>query len=797
MDSGLAHKRRRLTPPACVECQRRKIRCDGATPCGPCSKLPSTRCIYNNLHFQPFRHGDFRSSNSTRLDFSQLPDIQSNRHHPLFQNSNSGRLDLFSLETTAVHLRDNVGVDLATYLGLDDAHSRIAPSHSTRVPFPDASASKISDASTAVSRQLSTPSEDHTSWSSTNSIFDSEPQQQIPSVATQGRIASCWEEAMNKCERLQFVLYGLRNKRGPIQLQPKHEPLRPLIDKFVKLERQARSSKHSAPRLSLNWTAAPELPNYAVKKLLPPQRICDILLDAYLATFESVLRILHVPSFLRDYERFWAGSSSTWSPDIEELFLCKLVICIALGAFVNPELDTTDKTVSEPNQDGIYWRDQAKTWIAYGRQWLARKAIAGSRADLNTAQIICLLALSRYTGPVNATSTGSLWSPGDHDLTRLAIQLGLNRDPTTIDPDMPATEIEVRRRLWATMLELSLQLCLDHELPAPISPETYDCAPPSDLADEDTSNTSNADSTPLSYLARLSPSYRKVRTNFLVILTRTQRQRLRILHIMHSPGVAKALDDTHRLAAELKAAYSAELRKLQSLQKKSTDFQIKLLDTLTLPFILAPHAKFAAHPLPSPACYFSRKVRMEISALLLTNHSSILATVTQPPAAGLGEVAADADGLPVLPSNTTSSAATTAATSSSASSYAARSLTVLRIHSQGHFATMQWHAILALCLDLISELKDEFFSAVSGPGWRQIQETIQTYVIILEQRVRTSGGATSAREFLFCSCAAAYIEAMLSGNGEADQAITSAAYAALTLSCDIMEQGLQPRHGIV
>ncbi|PTB37973.1 uncharacterized protein TrAFT101_011919 [Trichoderma asperellum] len=793
MDSGLVHKRRRLAP-ACIECQRRKIRCDSATPCGPCSKLSNTRCIYSNVHFHPFPNGDFRSPNDTRLDISQLPNIQSNKQHPLFQDGNSGRLDLFSLEPTTAHFRDDVGANLANYLGLDDTHSRIATSHSTRVSYPDASASTFSDASTAVSRQLSTPSDDHASWSSANSIFDPEPQQN-PSGATHGRIATCWEEAMNKCERLQFVLYGLRNKRGPIQLQSKHEPLRPLMDRFVKLERQARASKNSAPNLSLNWTATPELPNYAVKKLLPPQRICDILLDAYLATFESVWRILHVPTFLRDYRRFWAGSSSIWSPDIEELFLCKLVICIALGAFVNPELDTADNTVSEQNQDGIYWREQAKTWIAYGRQWLARKAIAGSRADLNTAQIICLLALSRYTGPVNATSTGSLWSPGDHDLTRLAIQLGLHRDPTKVDPDMPATEIEVRRRLWATMLELSLQLCLDHELPAPISPETYDCAPPSDLADEDAS-TSDADSTLSSYFTSYSPGYRMTRTNLLVVLTRTQRLRLRILHIMHSPGAAKALEDTHRLAAELKGAYSTELRRLRSLQKKPTEFQIKLLDALTLPFVLAPHAKFAAHPLPSPACYFSRKVRMEISALLLTNHSSDLATVTQTPAAGLEEVTADADGLPVLPSNTTSSAATTAATSSSAS-YPANPLTVLRIHGQGHFATLQWHAILALCLDLISELKEEFFSAVSGPSWRQLQGTIQTYVTMLEQRVRTSGGATSAREFLFCSCAAAYIETMLGGDGEADQAITSAAYAALTLCCEIMEQGLQPRRGIV
>ncbi|KAM0257087.1 hypothetical protein ACHAQJ_004551 [Trichoderma viride] len=368
------------------------------------------------------------------------------------------------------------------------------------------------------------------------------------------------------------------------------------------------------------------------------------------------------------------------------------------------------------------------------------------------------------------------------------ITLGLHRDPTAIDPDMPATEVEVRRRLWATMLELSLQLCLDHELPAPISPESYDCAPPSDFADEHMS-TADIDSTSSSCFANCSLDYSLTRANPLMILTRTQRLRLQILHVVHSPGAAKAFEATHRLAAELKAVYSAELHKLRSLQKKPTDFQVKLLDTLTLPFVLAPHAKLAAYSLTNPACYFSRKVRMEVSALLLANHSQGLATVTHCPAGRLDEVTAGADGLPVLPSNTTTSLATTFPS--------ANALTVLRIHGQGHFATLQWHAILALCLDLISDLEEKFFFAVSSASWRQLHETIQTYVTILERRVQTSGGATSAREFLFCSCAEAYIKAMLGGDREADQAIASAAYAALTLCCQVMERGLQSRRSAV
>ncbi|KAL7905219.1 hypothetical protein GGI35DRAFT_488523 [Trichoderma velutinum] len=717
---------------------------------------------------------------------SILSHVQSNKQHSLFQESNSRHLDLFSLETTTAtaHLRDDVETNIATYLGLNDTLPRSTATNSASDPFTDTSTGAFSDASVAVSGQLSTQSDDRTSWSSANSILDPELKSSTPSTTTQGQFANCWEEAIIKCERLQFVLYGLRSSNGPIPLQSRHEPLRPLIDKFVKLECQSRAPKHPPSSLALTWTISPDPPTYAVRKLLPPQRTCDMLLDAYLATFESVLRILHAPTFLHDYRRFWRSPPSTCPADQEEPFLCKLVICIALGAFVCSEVDAANETSSEQQHDGSSLREQAKAWIAYGRQWLARKIMAGSRADFNTAQIVCLLALSRYTGPVSVASTGSLWSPGDHDLTRVAIQMGLHRDPTTVDPDMPASEVEIRRRLWATMLELSLQLCLDHGLPAPISPESYDCAPPSDCIEEDTSTT-DADSASTSSFTSYFLDYSVTRTNPLVILARTQRLRLQILHVVHSPGAAKGFEDTHQLAAELKALYSTELQRLLSLQKKPTDFQIKLLDTFTLPFVLAPHAKFAAYSTTNPAYYFSRKVRMEVSALLLAKHS-LGRTINLSPASQLEEVIAGADGIQVLASNPTASAI----------SPASNALAILRIHSQGHFATLQWHAILALCLDMVSELEESFFPAVNGASWRQLQETIQAYVTVLEQRVRTSGGSTSAREFLFCSCAEAYIGAMLGGDREVDQAIGSAGYAALTLCCEVLEQGLNKRRGV-
>lgn len=253
---------------------------------------------------------------------------------------------------------------------------------------------------------------------------------------------------------------------------------------------------------------------------------CSLLLDTYINTFESVLRILHVPTFTREYERFWRSPASQ-TVDEDEPFACKLMIAMALGSCVclSRSVDDLERV------QGTSLRYQSNGWISYGKQWLARRMFSGSRADLDMAQIMCLLALARHTHH-HTLPTGSGWFPGDHDLTRVGIQMGLHREPRICFPNMSVQEAEIRRRLWATMLELSLQRCFDEWLPAPLSPESYDCAPPSSITDEDLElgimNTC-ASSTSVKRLL-FTPSIVQV------LLARTQRLRLRILHLVNAPG---------------------------------------------------------------------------------------------------------------------------------------------------------------------------------------------------------------------------------------------------------------------
>ena len=69
--------------------------------------------------------------------------------------------------------------------------------------------------------------------------------------------------------------------------------------------------------------------------------------------------------------------------------------------------------------------------------------VAGLRADLEMAQIVCLLAQHHQ-----AALAGAAWLPGDHDLTRIGIQMGLHRELRIHSPAMSVKEAEIRRR-WA------------------------------------------------------------------------------------------------------------------------------------------------------------------------------------------------------------------------------------------------------------------------------------------------------------------------------------------------------------
>ncbi|KAF5591110.1 hypothetical protein FPANT_5843 [Fusarium pseudoanthophilum] len=599
MDPGPAYKRRRPAV-ACTECRRRKIRCDRHSPCGPCSKsMPSLRCVYNN---QPTgRIPESYLDPGMQQQQQQQHDSLAHAHRGPYEQSIFGQqpfdevqeMDLFNMDVAPMTDVSLGFVDM-DFFGMGDvSHSKSASIDSTNSILQGLSRSPSWTTSSLPSTMAS---------SITNSL------QNLPLAQTKssGRSPAArirepeypgteehenhWYEPFSKCERLGFLVDNLSGDN--IHLSSEQEALRTPFETYKTLVRDIQKAQEA--RLNGKNSVAP--PGGA-RGMLPARRTCDSLVDAYIKTFESVLRILHVPSFLRDYEHFWEDSASTIStPD--EIFACKLLLVAALGSVTfTPTESQQDQATSS--------REQSNNWISYVKDWLARKSMKGMRGDLSMAQIACLLALTRHTHHLDSAPMGVAWLSEGHGLTHMAVQMGLHREPRVRSPNMSAKEAEIRRRLWSTMLELSLQVSVDQGLPAPIAPESYDCEMPSSIADDNL------------VLGVESQGLRQ--SSVLTLLADTQRLRLRILQLVNAPGSSKTYQECYSLASELNAACSAGVFQIDS---QLSDFQRGFLTSFTKPFVLALHEAFAEEAHSKPEYYYSRRMRMEISSQLLSSSAS-------------------------------------------------------------------------------------------------------------------------------------------------------------------------------
>ncbi|KAK0121209.1 hypothetical protein ONS96_011387 [Cadophora gregata f. sp. sojae] len=847
MDPGPVYKRRRPAI-ACTQCRRRKIGCDRLSPCGPCKSSPlKLHCVYNNAmetsKFHPISSWTPNpnpnptpiptpSSNSapsadpilhTKMlnheNAYSLMDYQSDQKSTADLNAAVAALPDFPLSLDMLsslhHYPDDGFMDFLDYdcnqgivLGGDASISSdfnsesaltvVLPSSGVVPALTDSSNSASSASDSPIwgrkvrqtdqnALPLKSPNEVHSSapWSS---AFGSELHSGRESIRTGGsgsdnRLQG-WYAAIMSCERLQFLEGSSDNNT---RSQPPNEAIQPLIERLVELEHRRDTGRIDRSLMSSSAMAQATLTLTAgaARQLLPPRETCDVLLEAYISSFESVLQILHVPSFRRDYQRFWETSISELM-DAAEPFACKLLAAIALGSCVCASLDVNcdvQVDASRAERDGpspslhLTLAEWALVWIDYGNRWLERKmgaaSIQGSGStsrsrpsantahDLDMVQIMCLLALTRHTHH-RETPLGGCFVGGD--LTRIGTQMGLHREPRICYPTMSAHEAEMRRRLWATILELALQTSFDECLPGPISPENYDCETPTSLADDDMTRTGLA-TVPL---VNQSPSHAKSPVSVITLLFRTQRTRLRILQLVNAPGLSKSFDASHSLASELSDACQAELT------PNATAFQIKLLNSFTMPFVLALHDPFADKATKHPAYYYSRKMRMETAVLLLAPQVAIAPTA--------------------LPrSQSTAEATFSEPPKASTMTTKLQHLdlyTALCIHGHGHFALVQWKATAALCLDLINELEANKFPLTDSAMGKHILKTVQYATDIFKERMQVLGEANATREYIFVACADAYIEAMLSGSRlvEADKVIDGALKDALVTCCEAIDR---------
>ena len=163
---------------------------------------------------------------------------------------------------------------------------------------------------------------------------------------------------------------------------------------------------------------------------IPAKHVCDALTDIYLQTIETLHRVVHIPSFKKDYDALW---NTTAEPPMGFIILLKLILAIGASMY--------DENFSL-RRDALRWMYEAHTWLS--------APSFKSRLGIQYMQISILLIIARDTVDVGSElvwiSVGSV--------LRAAVYIGLHKDPARLSR-MTFFEVEMRRRVWNTLLEVS------------------------------------------------------------------------------------------------------------------------------------------------------------------------------------------------------------------------------------------------------------------------------------------------------------------------------------------------------
>ncbi|KAK3990678.1 hypothetical protein QBC44DRAFT_349633 [Cladorrhinum sp. PSN332] len=530
-------KRRRRPPVSCILCRQRKIRCNRESPCQNCIRSKNAECVYRDgpkasQLSQPTRAKNQESTATS----STLP------------NGTYNDLVFRHEESTNA---------------LNTATPAIASVTSSSTPAP---ASHFETTSTfAGSIQFQT-----------ENVQIGNPQTVTRSVSHKTRLfgQSHWINAVSLIRDMFDVI----------------EPH--THDESSNIFKGLRNCKKLAKAIKQH--RAPPWPCLSTSDL-PSRSVSDQLVECYIQAVEPIYRILHIPSFRKDYETLWLTPGIT--PDRSFLIQVKLVL--AIGA------TTYDATFS--------LKPQAIQWVYEGQTWLSAPEFK-HRLGIQSIQSTCLLMFAR-----EATGVGEdlIWASVG-SLLRTAMYMGLHRDSAGLQPTTTLLAMETRRRLWNTILELAVHSSMISGGAPLINLENFDTEAPGNFNDDELTNGD---------LHISDTESRLTQTSTAIALRKTFPQRLAIAKFLNEISSKGSYQETVKLDTELRSAYKDLTRSLQaqggtsssSTQQRShglSDFELRSLDLMMRRYLLSLHVPFFGASLSEASFAFSRKVAVE-SALRL------------------------------------------------------------------------------------------------------------------------------------------------------------------------------------
>lgn len=200
--------------------------------------------------------------------------------------------------------------------------------------------------------------------------------------------------------------------------------------------------------------------------ILPKKETCDGLVTMYFDTSETIYRILHTKTFYDAYNMYWEGKLQS------ESFLPQLLCVLSVAS----RFETKSRGMGHERSEGVH----IPTACALVQSWLDN--LKGKQlVDISTVQVqVLLIHASRLITPRLQDS----WNKLGYVL-RLAMSMGMHRDPSESDHRIPVFWGEIRRRLWFTLADMDLHMSISCNMPALLRDGDFTCKPPRNLNDSE------------------------------------------------------------------------------------------------------------------------------------------------------------------------------------------------------------------------------------------------------------------------------------------------------------------------
>ncbi|TLD26759.1 hypothetical protein PspLS_05139 [Pyricularia sp. CBS 133598] len=579
---------------------QRKVRCSRGMPCTNCVRSRTGTCVYDNT-YTPQAKDDLSEAPCFQLPLSPPTPAQQSfsapatldsagdNHETLpmrsfgpagslgpggsdcYSNSSSTSQDVASLQSQIIQLQQQV------------AHLTSKNQTSINSPSPQPTVAEKDHRQTSQSKKLS--------WKLFGTLHFISDVQGHHNIMSGSRLYG---------ESHAFALVTHFSDLLPLDgmIFGRIEDSSSFISNLKRCKDLARVIKKSrAP----TW---PTLPTFD----LPPKQVCDELLDCYFRTSESIYRVVHIPSFKKQYEALWTSGPVRSNPvDIDVIdattrlkrpkstiaaFFVLLKLTLAIGAAVYDERFSL--------------RTAAVRWMYEAESWLSEPNVK-SRLGIQSLQIHILLLLARDVVRVGGDT---VWlSAGE--LLRSAIFLGLNRDPAHLPVGRRALAAEMRRRLWSTVLEITVNSAMAAGGLPLISLEDFDTTPPGNFDDQ------QLEYAPTGPEVYPEPVESWTTTSLSIALRQTFPTRLAVVAFLNGFRSHRSYENTLVLDKKLRTALRELQQTVSSLLEAGCDtrqaqFAIRTIEFVTHRFLISLHMPFFAPSLRDRTQFtYSRQVLVE------------------------------------------------------------------------------------------------------------------------------------------------------------------------------------------